>query len=161
MTVTLIWPGYSSSFSMRRAMSFDSQTASSSEIFSLSTMMRISRPACSANDFDTPLNESAMPFELLEPLDVGLEDVAARAGPRRGDGVGRLHDHRFERRPVDVHVVRGHRHHHRLALAVLAQEVDADLQVRALHLAIDRLADVVHERGADGDVRVEADFPAP
>jgi hypothetical protein len=28
--------------------------ASSSEIFSLSTMMRISRPACSANDFDTP-----------------------------------------------------------------------------------------------------------
>ena len=80
-------------------------------------------------------------------------------GPRGGDGVGRLHDHRFERRPVDVHVVRGHRHHDRFALAVLAEEVDADLQVRALHLAIDRLADVVHERGADGDVGVEADLP--
>ena len=80
-------------------------------------------------------------------------------GPRGRDRVGGLDDHRLERRPVDVHVVRGHRHHDRLALAVLAQEVDADLQVRALHLAIDRLADVVQERGAHGDVRVEADFP--
>ena len=53
---------------MRRAMSFDSQTASSSEIFSLSTMMRISRPACSANDFDTPLNESAMPSSFSRRL---------------------------------------------------------------------------------------------
>ena len=31
-------------------------------------------------------------------------------GPRRGDRVGGLDDHRLERRPVDVHVVRGHRH---------------------------------------------------
>ena len=41
--------------------------------------------------------------------------------------VGRLHDHRSERRPVDVHVMRGHRQQHRLDLAVLAQEVDAEL----------------------------------
>ena len=47
----------------------------------------------------------------------------------------------------------------RLALAVLPQEVDADLEVRALHLAVDRLADVVQERGADGRVRVEAELP--
>src|SRR5580765_7255810 len=94
------------------------------------------------------------PFELLEPLDVGLQDVASRARAGRGDGVGRLDDHRLERRPVDVHVVSGHRHYHRLALAVLAEEVDPDLQVGAFHLAIDRLADVVHEGGADGDVRV-------
>ena len=45
------------------------------------------------------------------------------------------------------------------ALAVLAQEVDAELEVRALHLAVDRLADVVQEGGADGDVGVEADLP--
>ncbi len=57
----MIWPGYSSSLSIRRAMSFDSHTASSSEIFSLSTRIRISRPAWSANAFDTPLNESAIP----------------------------------------------------------------------------------------------------
>src|SRR6188768_2488318 len=29
-------------------------------------------------------------FELFQTLDVGLEDVAACAGPRRRDGVGRL-----------------------------------------------------------------------
>ena len=32
-------------------------------------------------------------------------------------------------------------------------------EVRALHLAVDRLADVVQERRAHGDVRVEADLP--
>src|SRR4051812_30639883 len=58
-------------------------------------------------------------LQLLQPLDVGLEDVAARAGTGGGDGVGRLHDHRLERRPVDVHVVRGDRLQYRLALAVL------------------------------------------
>ena len=31
-------------------------------------------------------------------------------------------------------------------------------EVRALHLAVDGLADVVHEGGSDGDVRVESDF---
>ena len=61
MTVTLIWPGYSSSFSIRRAMSFDIQTVSSSETRSLSTTMRISRPAWSANARDTPSNDSAIP----------------------------------------------------------------------------------------------------
>src|SRR5258705_10097000 len=33
------------------------------------------------------------PFELFEALDVAFEDVAPRAWPRGGDGVGRLHDH--------------------------------------------------------------------
>src|SRR5580765_7374315 len=75
------------------------------------------------------------PFELFQALDVGLEDVAARPRTCRRDRVGRLHDHRLERRPVDVHVVRGHRHHHCFALAVLTEEVDADLQVRAFYLA--------------------------
>ena len=42
--------------------------------------------------------------------------------------------------------------------AVLAEEIDADLQVGAFHLAIDRLADVVHEGGAHGDVGVQTDL---
>ena len=46
-----------------------------------------------------------------------------------------------------------------LALAVLAEEVDAELEMRALQIAIDRLADVVDERGAHGDLRVEAELP--
>ena len=143
---------------MRRAMSFDSQTVSSSEMRSLSTTMRISRPAWSANAFETPCERVGDALELLEPLDVRLEDVAARARPRRRDRVGGLDDHRFERRPVDVHVMRRDGLQHRLALAVLAQEVEAELEVRALQVAIDRLADVVQERGARGDVAVEAEL---
>ena len=121
--------------------------------------MRISRPGLQRERLRHALERVGDALELLEALDVGLEDVAARAGTRGRDRVGGLDDHRLERRPVDVHVVRGHRHHHRLALAVLAQEVDAELEVRALHVAVDRLADVVEERGADRDVRVEPELP--
>ena len=143
---------------MRRAMSFDSQTASSSVIRSLSTMMRISRPACSAKAFDTPLNESAMPSSFSRRFTYDSRMSRRAPGPRGGDRVGRLDDHRLERRPVDVHVVRRHRVEHRLALAVLAQELEADLEVRALHVAVDGLADVVQERRAHGHVRVEAEL---
>src|SRR5207237_6950579 len=97
-------------------------------------------------------------LELLETFHVGLEDVAAGAGTCRGDRVGRLHDHRFERRPVDVHVMRGDRLQHRFALAVLAQEIETELQVRALQIAVDRLADVVQERGARRDMTVQAEL---
>jgi hypothetical protein len=48
MTVTLIWPGYSSSCSMARAISCESKAASSSSISVGFTITRISRPACSA-----------------------------------------------------------------------------------------------------------------
>src|SRR3954470_6633275 len=77
-------------------------------------------------------------FELLEALHVRLEDVAPRAGARRRDRVGGLDDHRLERRPVDVHVMRGDGLEDGLALAVLAQEVQAELEVRALQVAVDR-----------------------
>ena len=152
MTVTLIWPGYSSSFSMRRAMSFDSQTASSSLMRSLSTRMRTSRPGLQREGLRDALEGVGNAFELLEALHVGLEDVASGAGTRRRDGVGSLHEHRFERRPVDVHVVRGHGVDDRRALAVLAEHLDAELEVRAVEVAIDGLADVVKEGGAHGDV---------
>ena len=113
MTVTLIWPGYSSSLSMRRAMSFESQTASSSR-----DLLALDQDADLAARLQRERLRDALervgdPLELLEPLDVRLEDVAARARPRRRDRVGRLHEHRLERRPVDVHVVRGDRLDHR------------------------------------------------
>jgi hypothetical protein len=43
-------------------------------------------------------------------------------------------------------------------LAVLAEEVDAEFEVRAAEVAIDGLADVVHERRARRDRGVEADL---
>jgi hypothetical protein len=48
MTVTLIWPGYSSWPSISRAISCERRTAWSSSISAGLTITRISRPACSA-----------------------------------------------------------------------------------------------------------------
>ena len=44
MTLTLIWPGYSISFSMRLTISFASTSVPASLTSSGLTMMRISRP---------------------------------------------------------------------------------------------------------------------
>ena len=83
--------------------------------------------------------------------------MSRRAPGRAAEiGVGGLDDHRFERGPVDVHVVRRDRQEDRLALAVLAQEVEAELEVRALQVAIDGLADVVEEGRAGRHLAVEA-----
>ena len=54
MTLTLIWPGYSSSFSMRLAISRASTMVPSSEMSSGLTMMRTSRPDWIAKLFSTP-----------------------------------------------------------------------------------------------------------
>ena len=43
---------------------------------------------------------------------------------------------------------------------MLAQEVDAELEVRSLHVAVDGLADVVQKRRAGGDVLVDAELLA-
>ena len=48
ITVTLIWPGYSSSFSISLAISYESSVAASSSIAPGATITRISRPACIA-----------------------------------------------------------------------------------------------------------------
>ena len=48
ITVTLICPGYSSSFSISRAISYESKVAASSSIAPGATITRISRPACIA-----------------------------------------------------------------------------------------------------------------
>ena len=48
--------------------------------------------------------------------------ISRRAPGRAAEIVGGLDDHRLERGPVDVHVVRRHGHHHRFAFAVLARK---------------------------------------
>lgn len=115
-----IWPGYSSSVSMRRAMSFDSQTASSSVTCSASTNADLAA-RLQGEGLRDALERVGQVFELLEPFHVRLEDVAAGARTRRRDGVGRLHEHRLERRPVDVHVMGGHRVDDRARFPVLLQ----------------------------------------
>src|SRR5215211_1636722 len=98
---------------------------------------------------EDPLDATVARRDLLEvakPPDVLLEGVAARAGPRAGDGVRRLDDHRFDRLRLDLAVMRFHRMRDRLRLAMAARDPTADERVRALDLVRDRLADVMKER---------------
>src|SRR6267378_4020485 len=71
MTVTRICPGYSSSFSIRRAMSLARPCARASSTLLCSTMMRTSRPAWMAYDFSTPGNVAVID---------GLADVVHQPG---------------------------------------------------------------------------------
>ena len=87
-------------------------------------------------------------LERLEPLDVVLEALAARAGTGRGDRVGRDQQHRLDRLRLHLVVVRLDRVADRRALAVTARELGRDLRVRALDLVRHRLAEVVQQRGA-------------
>src|SRR3954463_12447403 len=99
MTVTLIWPGYSSWSSTSRAISCERRTAASSSISFGLTSTRISRPAWRAETRAAPpgrggvarvaplLRGGHLP-ERLEPLDVLLQAFAARARPRGRDSVG-------------------------------------------------------------------------
>jgi len=97
-------------------------------------------------------------LEGLEPLDVVLERLATGAGTRRRDRVGRLHEDSLDRLRLDVLVVGLDRVHDALRLAVLLGELLRDLGVRAVHLMVDRLADVVEEAGAPGDLDVRAEL---
>ena len=143
---------------MRRAMSFDSQTVSSSDTRSLSTTMRISRPAWSAKAFETPSNESAMLSSFSSRLT--YDSRMSRRAPGRAAEMASAawtiiasSDGQSMSMWCAATAMQ-----HRLALAVLAQEIEAELEMRALQVAVDRLADVVQERRARGDVAVEAEF---
>src|SRR5690606_9822121 len=87
-------------------------------------------------------------LQALEPLDVALERLAPRSRTGRGDGIGRVDDDGVERLgPLEVVVV-GDGVDDLARLAEAPAEVGADLGVRSLDLAVDRLADVVKQAGA-------------
>ena len=68
----------------------------------------------------------------------------------------------FQRWPVHIHVVGGDRLEHWFALAALTEEIEAELEVRSLQVAIDRLADVVNEGRAGGACAgSEPELPSP
>src|SRR5690606_27273264 len=68
MTTTLIWPGYWSSSSMRRAMSSESSVARPSSTRSGVTITRTSRPAWMTLAFSTPSNPLAISSSLVSRL---------------------------------------------------------------------------------------------
>src|SRR5678815_377137 len=62
-------------------------------------------------------------LQLLQALDVGLQDLAPRAGPRGRQGVGPVDQDRFERTRLVVAVMALHRVHNVVALAELLQNL--------------------------------------
>src|SRR5438132_719525 len=105
-----------------------------------------------------PLETVGDVLELLEPLDVRLEDLPARSGPRRGERIGAVDEHRFERARLVVAVMALHRVDHVFGLAELLQDVAAELEMGSFLLAVDRLSDVVQQAGALGDLGAGAEL---
>src|ERR1700682_6161191 len=97
-------------------------------------------------------------LELLEPLDVGFQDLPAGAGPGGRERVRSVDEHGFQRTRLVVSVMALHAVDHGVALAEFLQDFAAELEMRPVHLAIDRLADVVEEAGALGDLDVAAEL---
>src|SRR5437773_1495320 len=94
-------------------------------------------------------------LELGEPLHVCLERFAPRPGARARDGVRGLNDHADRRLVRHVVVVRGDAVDDDGMLAVLRGDFDAQLHVGAVVLVRQHLPDVVEQRAALGELRVE------
>src|SRR3989454_542209 len=94
-------------------------------------------------------------LQLGEPLDVRLERLAARSRPRAGHGVGRLHDHADRRLVGYVVVMRGNAIDDGRVLAVLGGDFHAQLDVRAVVLVGEHLADVVQQGATLRELDVE------
>ena len=159
--MTLIWPGYSSSCSISRAISCESSAAPSS-----STRRRRDHHAdLAAGLHRVDLVDAVVArgdlLEVAQALDVLLERLAARARARAGERVGGLHDHGLDGLRLDLVVVGLHRVRDGLGLAVAAREVAADERVRALDLVRDGLADVVQQRRAARGLRRGAELVRP
>ena len=147
ITVILIRPGYSISFSTAVAISCEISAARSSSTSPGSTITRISRPARIANTRSTPWWREAISSRSRRRPTYCSSASPRAPGPGAGDRVGGLHDHRLDRARLDLAVVGLHRVGDRLRLAAAAGDLAADERVRALDLVGDRLADVVQERG--------------
>src|SRR5438067_3720350 len=97
-------------------------------------------------------------LELREALDVGLEHVAPGARPRRRDAVGRLDQPSLDRLGLDVLVAAEGRVDDRRGFAVLGEHLQRQLRVAPLLLVRQRLADVVEQPHALGQLDVDLDL---
>src|SRR3989454_4577728 len=94
-------------------------------------------------------------LQLGEPLDICLERLAARPRPRPRHGVGCLHDHADRRLVGYVVVMGGNAVDDGRVLAVLRGHLHAELDMRAVVLVRQHLADVVQQRAALRELDVE------
>ncbi len=91
-----------------------------------------------------------------EPLDVGLEALPPGAWPAAADLVGGLGEHGADGARLDLVVMRLDGMDDVLVLAVAAGDLRADQRVTALDLVGQRLAEVVQQRAALGQIGAAA-----
>jgi len=91
-------------------------------------------------------------LEVAQARDIALQRLPPCPGAGSGQRVGGLHDHRLDGARLDLVVVGFDRVRHRLWLLEAAGEAGANLGVGAVHLVAHRLADVVQQRPASGDL---------
>ena len=146
--MTLIWPGYSSSCSISRAISWREQDRA----VVVERAGHDHHADLAAGLHGVDLVDAVVAggdlLEVSQALDVLLERLAAGARPGAGERVGGLDDDGLDGLRLDLVVVGLHRVRDGLGLAVPAGQVAADERVRALDLVRDGLADVVQQRGA-------------
>src|SRR5665213_991211 len=97
-------------------------------------------------------------LQPLEPLDVVLHGLGARAGAGRGDRVREDDDPGVDGLGLHLLVVGCDRVDHDWGLAVALDELGSNARVASLQLAGHGLSDVVKEPGALGQVGIEPDL---
>jgi len=112
-----------------------------------------SSPEC----FDA-LEAACEPFKVAQTFEIAIDRVAPRARTAPRDGIRHLHDNRFGDLERVFVVMRLHRLNHALANVKLLEDTAPDLDVRALNLVIDRLADVVQKRSGARNRLVNAEL---
>src|SRR5438552_9746753 len=105
-----------------------------------------------------PFEGVADAFEVLQPLGIALEHLAAGTRTGTGQGVGGIDERRQNGLRLHLLVVGGDRVHDLGGLAVLPRDLPADDGVGALDLVGERLADVVEERRAPRLLLVEPEL---
>ena len=132
ITVTLIWPGYSSSRSTSRAIvARQDRRAVVVDLLGLDDHADLAAGVHRVDLLDAGM-AAGDALEVVQARDVVLERLAARAGAGAGQRVDDLDDHGLDRLGLDLVVVGLHRVRDRLGLLVAARQLAADERVRPL-----------------------------
>ena len=102
------------------------------------------------------LEAAADLFQILQPLDVAFQVLAAGTGPCGADGVGGHHDEGQRSLGLHIAMVRLNGVNNGGVLLVLAGNLHTDLDVAAFDLVIQSLADVMQQTRAAGLGHVHA-----
>src|SRR5262245_13318599 len=82
-------------------------------------------------------------LQFFQPFHVSLQNLATRPGACCRQGVGGLNKLGFPCSEFDIEMMRFHGMNHSIRFPALASGLDAQLNVRPFHFAVDRFADVV------------------